>query len=266
MLAAALLAMPAVGRVAPGGRAGRRNGRRGRCRPGRQVSALRDPTLANGLQVIVVIAPRAAGGEPAPADSRRRRAPIPRRRRRGHLAAALLDQGTTTRQRRRLPTPSTRRRRPGHRRRHGPAASSNVARHEGQPRLRVDLLATWCGIPPSRTTSSNGSASRRSPGLKVSYEDPDYIAGVVFDRLVYGLHPYGLPNTGTPESLQTLTTRRPAGVSSHYFAPNNCDSRHRRRRDDVRGIRGRERAFGGWARRDVPPYDGGPGPSRRAAW
>ena len=28
-------------------------------------------------------------------------------------------------------------------------------------------------------------------GLKVSFEDPDYIAGVVFDRLVYGLHPYG---------------------------------------------------------------------------
>ena len=41
--------------------------------------------------------------------------------------------------------------------------------------------------------------------MKVSYEDPDYIAGTVFDRLVYGFHPYGKPDSGTPASVTSLT-------------------------------------------------------------
>ncbi len=41
-------------------------------------------------------------------------------------------------------------------------------------------------------------------GLKVGYEDPDYIAGMVFDRLVYGFHPYGRPDSGTPESIASI--------------------------------------------------------------
>ena len=36
-------------------------------------------------------------------------------------------------------------------------------------------------------------------GLQVSFEDPEFIANAVFDRLVYGFHPYGLPQTGTPD-------------------------------------------------------------------
>ena len=34
-------------------------------------------------------------------------------------------------------------------------------------------------------------------GLQVSYDDPAYLAGVVFGRLVYGGHPYGRPHNGT---------------------------------------------------------------------
>ena len=37
-------------------------------------------------------------------------------------------------------------------------------------------------------------------GQKVSAEDPGYIANSVFDRLVYGFHPYGMPESGTPQT------------------------------------------------------------------
>ena len=58
--------------------------------------------------------------------------------------------------------------------------------------------------------------------LKVSYEDPEYLANVVFDRLVYGFHPYGKPNSGTPESISKLTRDDLIAFHKAYFAPNNA--------------------------------------------
>jgi zinc protease len=59
-------------------------------------------------------------------------------------------------------------------------------------------------------------------GLQVSAQDPDYIANAVFDRLVYGFHPYGLPQTGTLESLSTITREDLRVFHEKYFAPNNA--------------------------------------------
>src|SRR5207244_11288328 len=56
-------------------------------------------------------------------------------------------------------------------------------------------------------------------GLQVSLEDPEYIANSVFDRLVYGFHPYGLPTNGTPETLGSLTRDDLVGFHRPYFAP-----------------------------------------------
>ena len=51
-------------------------------------------------------------------------------------------------------------------------------------------------------------------GLQVSLEDPEYVANSVFDRLVYGFHPYGLPDSGTPETIGGITRDDLRGVSS----------------------------------------------------
>jgi zinc protease len=59
-------------------------------------------------------------------------------------------------------------------------------------------------------------------GLQVSLEDPEYIANSVFDRLVYGFHPYGMPTNGTPESLASLTRDDLVAFHKRYFAPNNA--------------------------------------------
>ena len=40
--------------------------------------------------------------------------------------------------------------------------------------------------------------------LQVQYSDPGYVAGVLLNRIVYGQHPYGLPGSGTPGSLQKI--------------------------------------------------------------
>jgi zinc protease len=59
-------------------------------------------------------------------------------------------------------------------------------------------------------------------GLQVSVQDPEYIANAVFDRLVYGFHPYGLPDSGTPETLAALTREDLLAFHSKYFYPNNA--------------------------------------------
>ena len=103
-------------------------------------------------------------------------------------------------------------------------------------------------------------------GLKVSYEDPDYVAGLVFDRLVYGFHPYGLPNNGTPGSLQTITTDDLRAFHDTYYAPNNSILAVVGDVSPSEAFAGAERAFGSWARPTCRRLMAGRCPSRRAAW
>jgi zinc protease len=102
--------------------------------------------------------------------------------------------------------------------------------------------------------------------LRVSYEDPEYLANVVFDRLVYGFHPYGKPNTGTPQSISRLTRDDLVAFHSAFFAPNNAILAIVGDVTPEEAFKGAERAFGDWQRRPeatpvtpAPPPD----PTRR---
>ena len=75
--------------------------------------------------------------------------------------------------------------------------------------------------------------------LTVSYDDPDYLAGVVFERLVYGAHPYGRPDSGTPASLAAITRDDLVAFHKAWFGANNAILADRRRRDRRRGVRRR---------------------------
>ena len=58
--------------------------------------------------------------------------------------------------------------------------------------------------------------------LTVSYDDPEYLAGVVFERLVYGAHPYGRPDSGTPASLAAITRNDVVAFHQSWFGANNA--------------------------------------------
>ena len=74
-------------------------------------------------------------------------------------------------------------------------------------------------------------------GQKVSQEDPGYIANSVFDRLVYGFHPYGMPRKRDAGDDRRAHARRSDRVSRALLRPEQRDSRHRRRRDRRGGVR-----------------------------
>ena len=102
-------------------------------------------------------------------------------------------------------------------------------------------------------------------GLTVSYEDPDYLAGVVFERLVYGFHPYGRPSGGTPESLASITREDLVAFHKAWFGANNAILAIVGDVSAQEAFAGVERAFGGWgsssntAEKPVEP----PPPTRR---
>jgi zinc protease len=131
--------------------------------------------------------------------------------------------------------------------------------------LGLELLSDVVRHPAFHQEEIDRQRQQALSGLKVSFEDPDYVASLVFDRLVYGFHPYGLPNSGTPESLQAITADDLHAFHAKYFVPNNTIFAIV---GDVTGpeaFAAAERVFGAWPKRAIqpPPVMEPPLPTRR---
>jgi zinc protease len=102
-------------------------------------------------------------------------------------------------------------------------------------------------------------------GLKVSYDDPDYVADAVIDRLIYGFHPYGRPSGGTPESIASITRDDLVNYHRTWFVPNNCILAVVGDLMPAEALAGVTRVFGDWQKKDVPATDASdpPEPTRR---
>lgn len=102
-------------------------------------------------------------------------------------------------------------------------------------------------------------------GLQVSLDDPGFIANAVFDRLVYGFHPYGMPEGGTPATLSAITRDDIVAFHQRAFVPNNTILAVVGDVTADEAFTGVQKIFGDWARGDVafdqpmPP----PEPTRR---
>jgi zinc protease len=102
-------------------------------------------------------------------------------------------------------------------------------------------------------------------GLQVSLEDPEYVANSVFDRLVYGFHPYGLPDTGTPETIRSITRADLMAFHQRYFTPNNAILAIVGDVTAEEAFTMARKVFGDWERRDVTTekFVEPPAPTRR---
>lgn len=101
-------------------------------------------------------------------------------------------------------------------------------------------------------------------GMQVGYDDPDYLARAVFNRLVFGTHPYGRPN-GTPESIGRLTRSDLVAFHRTWFVPNNALMAVVGDLSAAEAFAAVERAFGDWQRGEVPAVTAPdpPSPTRR---
>jgi len=222
-------------------------------------------TLANGLQVIAVahheqpaVSLRLiirAGGAQDPVE----KSGV------ATLVAALLDQGTATKDAEQIATSID-----SIGGLVGTGAGSdlsfiNAVVMKDSFAFGLDMVSDLARNPKFAPEELERQRQQILSGLKVGYEDPDYIAGMVFDRLVYGFHPYGRPDSGTPQSIGSITRDDLIAFHKTWFGANNAilaivgDVTH----DEA--FAGAERAFGKWARSEstAPKPVDPPPPTRR---
>lgn len=126
--------------------------------------------------------------------------------------------------------------------------------------LALELMADVVRRPTFAPEEIERQKRQAFSALKVSVEDPDNVASQVIDRLVYGFHPYGLPGSGTAESLASLTREDFVVFHQQFFAPNNALLAIVGDVTPEEASAGIEKAFGDWAKRDVPAFAPTPPP------
>ena len=131
--------------------------------------------------------------------------------------------------------------------------------------LGLSMLADLARRPTFAPEEIERRRQQMLSSMKVSFEDPEFIANSVFDRLVYGLHPYGMPQTGTPESIAAIARDDIVAFHQRNFVPNNTIMAVVGDLTVDEAFEGVKRAFGDWERRAVPAdtFTPPPDPTRR---
>lgn len=131
--------------------------------------------------------------------------------------------------------------------------------------LALDLMSDVVRRPAFAPEEIERQRQQVLSALQVNAQDPDYVAGVVIDRLIYGFHPYGIPSNGTPESVAALTREDLVGFHDRWFAPNNAILAIVGDLTPEEAFAGAEKTFGAWPRRDLPvtSFPDPPEPTRR---
>jgi zinc protease len=131
--------------------------------------------------------------------------------------------------------------------------------------VAMDLLGDIVRNPAFAAEEIDRQKEQAISSQRVNVNDPDYVASVLFDRLVYGFHAYGLPGSGTPETLAAITRQDLQAFHRQYFVPNNMVLAIVGDVTREEAFAAAQRVFGGLAREDVPPVRGiePPAPTRR---
>ncbi|MEE2965903.1 MAG: pitrilysin family protein [Acidobacteriota bacterium] len=117
----------------------------------------------------------------------------------------------------------------------------------------VDLLAEITRTPSFELAEIERQRQQVLSGIQVSLDDPAYLAGVVFGRLVYGEHPYGMPHNGTRQSVLSISQEDLQDFHMAHYAPNNALVAIVGDVAAEEAFASVERVFSDWERRPLPP-------------
>jgi zinc protease len=208
-------------------------------------------TLANGLQVIAVphheqpaISLRLIVRAGAAQDPENRPGLA-------SLAATLLDQGTTTKTAEQVAQSID-----SIGGAMGVGAGSDLtsifaAVMKNSLDVGLDLISDVARNPAFDQGEIDRQKQQLVSAMQVSAEDPDYIAGTLFERLVYGFHPYGKPDAGTAATVAAITREDLQGFHKRYFGANNAILAIVGDVTPDQAFASAERAFGKWGKVDV---------------
>ena len=222
-------------------------------------------TLSNGLQVVAVLQHEQpavsmrllvrAGTSSDPKDKLGL----------AHLASSLLDQGTTTKSSQEMNDAVDF---------IGAAMGAatgtdhtlcNIIVMKDSFETGMRMLSDMARHPSFDAGEIERQRQQMLSGLQVSAEDPGYVADSVFDRLVYGFHPYGMPENGTAQTIASISRDDLLAFHSRYFAPNNAILAIVGDVTAEEAFSMAKKVFGDWDKRDVPAqtFIDPPEPTRR---
>jgi zinc protease len=129
----------------------------------------------------------------------------------------------------------------------------------------MDLLADIVRRPVFAPEEIDRQRKQAIANLGVSLEDPDFIAGAVLSRLIYGFHAYGFPDSGMPDTIAKITREDLREFHRKYFSPNNSILAIVGDITADEAMAAATRVFGDWQRQAVqpPPLPEPPKPTRR---
>jgi zinc protease len=117
----------------------------------------------------------------------------------------------------------------------------------------LDLVSDVARNPAFAPEEIERQRQQSLSGMRVSYDDPEFLANIVFERLVYGFHPYGRPQAGTPETLGSITRDDLVAFHRKWFGANTAILAIVGDVTSEEAFAGAERAFGTWGRATAEP-------------
>ena len=222
-------------------------------------------TLANGLQVVAVlhheqpvISMRMIIRAGAAQDPREKAGVA-------DLAASLLDQGTRTKSARQFQEEIDDM---GGSMGVGAATDltyANVLVMKDGFEAGLRMLSDLVRAPAFAAEEIDRRRQQALSTLTVNFDSPEFVADAVFDRLVYGFHPYGLPQGGTAATIASITRDDIVAFHDTWYVPNNAilavvgDVTA----DEAFGMA--QKVFADWTRKDLPAtsFMAPPDPTRR---
>jgi zinc protease len=86
----------------------------------------------------------------------------------------------------------------------------------------LDLMSDVVLHPAFSAEELDRQRQQLLSNMTVQYSDPEYLASVVFARIVYGGSPYGWPGEGTPETAKKLQRDQLVKFHDANYAPNQA--------------------------------------------
>jgi len=118
--------------------------------------------------------------------------------------------------------------------------------------LALEMLSDVARRPAFAQVEIDRQRQQVLSGMQVSYDDPAYIAGIVFNRLIYGFHPYGMPHNGTPASAREIERDDLVTFHATHFMPNNAVLAVVGDVSADEAFQGVERVLGDWEHGQLP--------------
>lgn len=119
--------------------------------------------------------------------------------------------------------------------------------------LAMELLADVVLHPAFQKEELERRREQLLSSLDVDYADANYLASAAFSRLVYGQHPYGLPEEGTPATVRRFTREDLVRFRDAHYIPNGALLAFAGEITAEAAFAVSEKYFGGWEKRELIP-------------